>query len=52
MKEQKNLNIFVEPRVRAELLSELSYYNFVQTWEDGKFYDLLNFSVEKLSSKK
>ncbi|CAH9070553.1 unnamed protein product [Cuscuta europaea] len=32
LKEQKNMNIFVEPRVRAELLSELSYYQFVQTW--------------------
>ncbi|XP_047250374.1 probable NAD kinase 1 isoform X2 [Capsicum annuum] len=35
LKEQKSLNIFVEPRVRTELLTESSYYQFVQTWENG-----------------
>ncbi|VFQ64001.1 unnamed protein product [Cuscuta campestris] len=40
LKEQKNLNVFVEPRVRADLLSEFSYYSFVQTWEDGKVWGL------------
>ncbi|OIT33687.1 PREDICTED: NAD(H) kinase 1 [Nicotiana attenuata] len=34
LKEQKSLNIFVEPRVRTELLTESSYYQFVQTWEN------------------
>ncbi|XP_031100808.1 NAD(H) kinase 1 isoform X2 [Ipomoea triloba] len=46
LKEQKNLNIFVEPRVRAELLSELSYYNFVQTWEDDEEILLLHTKVD------
>ncbi|PWA34039.1 NAD kinase 1 [Artemisia annua] len=34
---EKHLNIYVEPRVRTELVAESSYYNFVQTWkiEDG-----------------
>ncbi|KAG9152080.1 hypothetical protein Leryth_021220, partial [Lithospermum erythrorhizon] len=35
-KEEKRLNIFVEPRVRGELLSESSYYSFVQTWQEEK----------------
>ncbi|GFQ05268.1 NAD(H) kinase 1 [Phtheirospermum japonicum] len=34
LKEQKNLNILVEPRVKAELLAESLYYTFVQTWID------------------
>ncbi|XP_024971056.1 NAD(H) kinase 1-like isoform X2 [Cynara cardunculus var. scolymus] len=36
LKEKRKLNIYVEPRVRTELLSESSYYNFVQTWKDDK----------------
>ncbi|XP_011045414.1 PREDICTED: NAD(H) kinase 1-like isoform X1 [Populus euphratica] len=36
MKEHKKLNIYVEPRVMGELLSESSYFNFVQTWKDEK----------------
>lgn len=35
LKEQKKLNICVEPRVKNELLAESSYYGFVQTWLDG-----------------
>ncbi|KAL8029384.1 hypothetical protein ABFX02_14G222200 [Erythranthe guttata] len=34
LKEHKNLNVFVEPRIKAELLEESSYYSFVQTWRD------------------
>lgn len=34
LKEHKKLNLFVEPRVRRELLTESAYYNFVQTWKD------------------
>ncbi|TQE01839.1 hypothetical protein C1H46_012463 [Malus baccata] len=34
LSEQKKLNIYVEPRVRAELLTESSYFNFVHTWKD------------------
>ncbi|MFS7906821.1 putative phosphotransferase with an alcohol group as acceptor [Helianthus anomalus] len=33
---EKKLNIYVEPRVRTELLTESSYYSFVQTWKDGE----------------
>ncbi|XP_073311563.1 NAD(H) kinase 1-like isoform X3 [Primulina huaijiensis] len=36
LKEQKKLNIFVEPQVKNELLAESSYYGFVQTWLDEK----------------
>jgi hypothetical protein len=40
LREHKNINIFVEPRVKKELLTEDSYYNFVQTWDDGKRFNL------------
>lgn len=40
LKEKRKLNIFVEPRVKLELLNESSYYNFVQTWQDGKVLHL------------
>lgn len=46
LKEQKKLNIFVEPRVRVELLTESSYYNFVQTWQDDKEIVLLHMKVD------
>ncbi|KAL6853912.1 hypothetical protein ACP4OV_019941 [Aristida adscensionis] len=35
LKEHKNMNVFVEPRVSKELLAEDSYYNFIQTWDNG-----------------
>ncbi|PWA72939.1 ATP-NAD kinase-like domain-containing protein [Artemisia annua] len=34
LKEKEKLNIYVEPRVRNDLLTESVYYNFVQTWND------------------
>ncbi|KAJ8449450.1 hypothetical protein Cgig2_002247 [Carnegiea gigantea] len=34
LKELKNLDIYVEPRVRSELLDESSWFNFVRTWKD------------------
>ncbi|XP_058199266.1 NAD(H) kinase 1 isoform X1 [Rhododendron vialii] len=47
LKEKKKLNIFVEPRVRIELLTESSYYNFVQTWQDAdKEIVLLHMKVD------
>ncbi|KAK4492358.1 hypothetical protein RD792_003162, partial [Penstemon davidsonii] len=46
LKEQKKLNIFVEPRVMAELLAESSYYSFVQTWVDDKDMLLLHTKVD------
>lgn len=36
LKVQKELDIYVEPRVRAELLTESSDFNFVHTWKDGE----------------
>ncbi|KAK4407423.1 NAD(H) kinase [Sesamum angolense] len=46
LKEQKKLNIFVEPRVKTELLTESSYYSFVQTWLDDKELLLLHTKVD------
>ncbi|XP_030522386.1 NAD(H) kinase 1 [Rhodamnia argentea] len=34
LKDHKNLNIYVEPRVRSELLADSSSFEFVQTWQD------------------
>ncbi|CAA0805814.1 NAD(H) kinase 1 [Striga hermonthica] len=46
LKEQKKLNIFVEPRMKSELLTESTYYNFVQTWLDDKDVLLLHTKVD------
>ncbi|KAF9665642.1 hypothetical protein SADUNF_Sadunf16G0144200 [Salix dunnii] len=46
MKEHKKLNIYVEPRVMGELLSESSYFNFVQTWKDEKEIMSLHTKVD------
>ncbi|KAA8549782.1 hypothetical protein F0562_001466 [Nyssa sinensis] len=46
LKEQKKLYIFVEPRVRVELLKESSYFNFVQTWQDDEEVLLLHTKVD------
>lgn len=46
LREHKKLNIYVEPRVRAELLSESSYFNFVQTWKDDKEISRLHTKVD------
>ncbi|GAB2277037.1 NAD kinase 1 [Dionaea muscipula] len=46
LKEQKKLDIFVEPRVRSELLAESSFFEFVQTWEDDKEVLLLHTEVD------
>ena len=40
LRDHKGLNVYVEPRVKAELLSESSSFDFVQTWEDGKHLSL------------
>ncbi|XP_023641184.1 NAD(H) kinase 1 isoform X3 [Capsella rubella] len=48
LRTQKGLNIYVEPRVKAELLSESSSFNFVQTWEDDKEISLLHTKVDLL----
>lgn len=36
LREQKKMEIFVEPRVKVELMTESSYFDFVQTWKDGE----------------
>lgn len=28
----------MEPRVKVDLLTESSYFNFIETWSDGKSY--------------
>ncbi|XP_076951666.1 NAD(H) kinase 1-like [Bidens hawaiensis] len=43
---ENNLNIYVEPRVRTELVTESSYYNFVQTWKDDNGILLLHEKVD------
>jgi len=39
LKEHKNINVFVEPRVSKELITEDSSYNFIQTWDNGKRFN-------------
>ncbi|KAF8009225.1 hypothetical protein BT93_J0269 [Corymbia citriodora subsp. variegata] len=34
LKNHKNLNIYVEPHVQSELLTDSSSFEFVQTWQD------------------
>ncbi|KAK4856194.1 hypothetical protein QYF36_015033 [Acer negundo] len=46
LREQRKLNIYVEPRVKVELLTESSYFNFVQTWKDDKEMLLLHTKVD------
>ncbi|GAV67899.1 NAD_kinase domain-containing protein [Cephalotus follicularis] len=46
LKEQKNLNIYVEPRVRVELLAESSSFSFAQTWKDDTEISLLHTKVD------
>ncbi|XP_010545595.1 PREDICTED: NAD(H) kinase 1 isoform X2 [Tarenaya hassleriana] len=46
LKEHKGLQIYVEPRIRKELLSESNSFNFVKTWEDDKEISLLHTKVD------
>ncbi|KAK3026355.1 hypothetical protein RJ639_042652 [Escallonia herrerae] len=46
LKEQRRLNIYVEPRVKLELLTESSYYSFVKTWQSDKEILLLHMKVD------
>ncbi|KAJ0502535.1 putative phosphotransferase with an alcohol group as acceptor [Helianthus annuus] len=43
---EKKLNIYVEPRVRTELVTESAYYDFVQTWKDDDGFLLLHEKVD------
>ncbi|KAK2641174.1 hypothetical protein Ddye_022937 [Dipteronia dyeriana] len=46
LRDQRKLNIYVEPRVKVELLTESSYFNFVQTWKDDEEMSLLHTKVD------
>ncbi|KAH9602527.1 hypothetical protein KSS87_002089 [Heliosperma pusillum] len=46
LKQEKHLNIYVEPRVRSELLDESSCFNFVQTWKNDEDVLLLHTKVD------
>ncbi|XP_058730329.1 NAD(H) kinase 1-like isoform X2 [Vicia villosa] len=36
LRQHKKLQIYVEPRVKVDLLAESSYFNFIETWSDDK----------------
>ncbi|XP_044504689.1 NAD(H) kinase 1-like isoform X3 [Mangifera indica] len=46
LREQRKVNIYVEPRVKAELLVESADLNYVQTWKDDKEILLLHTKVD------
>ncbi|XP_065867232.1 NAD(H) kinase 1 isoform X2 [Euphorbia lathyris] len=46
LREHKKLKIYVEPRVKRELLTESSYFDFLQTWKDDKEISLLHAKVD------
>ncbi|KAG2674834.1 hypothetical protein I3760_13G155500 [Carya illinoinensis] len=43
---QKKLDIYIEPRMRVELVAGSSYFSFVQTWKDEKEILLLHIKVD------
>ncbi|KAF7833700.1 NAD(H) kinase 1 [Senna tora] len=46
LREQKKLDIYVEPRVRGELLTGSSYFNFVESWKDDEEISSLHTKVD------
>lgn len=46
LKEEKGMDIFLEPRVKNELLAESSFYNFVQSWETDEEVQTLHTKVD------
>ncbi|GJM88465.1 hypothetical protein PR202_ga04529 [Eleusine coracana subsp. coracana] len=46
LKEHNNINVFVEPRVRKELLTEDLYFNFIQTWDNDQETKALHTKVD------
>ncbi|KAJ0229831.1 NAD(H) kinase 1 [Hirschfeldia incana] len=46
LREQKGLNVYVEPRVKAQLLLVSTFFDFVQTWEDDKEISFLQPKVD------
>ncbi|XP_068660030.1 probable NAD kinase 1 isoform X1 [Aristolochia californica] len=46
LKHHMKISVFVEPRVRTELLSESSDFDFIQTWQDDDEISLLHTKVD------
>ncbi|KAH7315150.1 hypothetical protein KP509_21G036200 [Ceratopteris richardii] len=46
LKEDKGMNVFLEPDVRKELLDESNTYTFVQTWKTGEDIKTLHCKVD------
>lgn len=46
LKEEKGMTIFVEPRVKKELLGEGAFYCFVQSWETDEEIQMLHEKVD------
>ncbi|KAL0928976.1 hypothetical protein M5K25_000915 [Dendrobium thyrsiflorum] len=46
LKDEKKINVFVEPRVKIELLTESSDFNFVQTWKNDEEIKDLHSKVD------
>ncbi|KAI5076119.1 hypothetical protein GOP47_0008184 [Adiantum capillus-veneris] len=46
LKEEKGMDIFLEPRVKKELLAESNFYDFVQTWETDEEVQTLHRKVD------
>ncbi|THU57891.1 hypothetical protein C4D60_Mb03t08360 [Musa balbisiana] len=46
LKNRKKIDVFVEPRVRTELLNEASCFEFVQTWENDEEIKHLHSKVD------
>lgn len=46
LKEVEGMDIFLEPRVRKELLTESNFYTFVQTWETDEDVQTLHTKVD------
>ncbi|CAD6333934.1 unnamed protein product [Miscanthus lutarioriparius] len=46
LKEHNNMNVFVEPRVRKELLAEDSYFSFIQTCNNDQEAKTLHTKID------
>ncbi|TYI10357.1 hypothetical protein E1A91_A09G122500v1 [Gossypium mustelinum] len=46
LRERKKLNVYVEPRVKVELVAESSNFSYVQTWKDDSEISHLHMKVD------
>ncbi|KAI9074850.1 hypothetical protein K1719_043158 [Acacia pycnantha] len=46
LRDQKKLDIYVEPRVRGELMKGSSYFDFLESWEDDEEISRLHTKVD------